>query len=126
LISLGNIDAARETLEWVVSHNNSSRLWSREAHIVAYSMYELGTLYLVLSRYMTLLSSSMLPRESNQNRNIAASRLSKTTSADMSKTLSRKYFKMASSISMDFNWKVRLAIRIHLAIGELDEMDSFF
>lgn len=121
LISLGNIDSAHETLDWIVSNNNSSRLWSREAHIVAYSMYELGTLYLVLSRYTTLLSSSMLP-ESNQNRNIAASRLSKTTSAVMSKTLARKYFKMASSISVDFPWKVRLAIRIHLAIGELDEM----
>jgi tetratricopeptide (TPR) repeat protein len=118
-ISLGNIDTALESLEWVISE--SSRLWSREAHIVAYSMYELGTLYLILSRYKTLKNSSM-NNESIQNRKIGASRLSQTMSIANAKTQAMKYFKMASSISMDFNWKVRLAIRIHLAIGDLDEM----
>jgi hypothetical protein len=60
--------------------------------------------------------------ESIQNRKIGASRLSQTMSIANAKTQAMKYFKMASSISMDFNWKVRLAIRIHLAIGDLDEM----
>ena len=55
-------------------------------------------------------------------KNISNSQLAKTISASTAKAQAYKYMKMATSISIDFNWKVRLAIRVHLGWGELDEM----
>jgi len=120
-LSLGRIDKAKEILEWVISVSN--RLWSREPHIVAYSMYELGTLYLILARFKasgnSKLEDSII---SFQTQNIANSQLAQTISAATAKAQAYKYLKMATSISMDHNWKVRLAIRVHLGCGELDEL----
>lgn len=120
-LSLGRIDVAKEILEWVISVSN--RLWSREAHIVAYCMYELGTLYLILARFKACGNSKLEENTiSFQNKNISNSQLAKTISASTAKAQAYKYMKMATSISIDFNWKVRLAIRVHLGWGELDEM----
>jgi hypothetical protein len=120
-LSLGRIDIAKEILEWVISVSN--RLWSREAHIVAYCMYELGTLYLILARFKALNNSKLEENTvSFQKKNISNSQLAKTISASTAKAQAYKYMKMATSISIDFNWKVRLAIRVHLGWGELDEM----
>lgn len=126
---LGRADEAAACYGWVMQQGEAGRL-KRELHVWAYSSYEMGILYLDLCKAIIrrgrLAAGAGSEDQQDQDPAVAAkhakllsSQLATGLSLSDAKKKCVEYMRAAKSVKDDFNWRVRLHIRVHLAYDDM-------
>jgi hypothetical protein len=143
---LGRMDEAAACYSWVMAAGAAGRL-RRDLHLYGYAVYELGMVHLETAKALTLGAAagaaagtagaegsasasagaaasgtaSVEPDAETLARRarILASTLAHETTPADARARCVELLKTARGIKEDFNWRVRLHIRSHLAIDEL-------
>jgi hypothetical protein len=121
--SLGELKLAEDCFRWIINlcegkrHSIDPRaggiISNREKHVFAYAYYELGILYEGLyKRAVKQGIEDVKPDLINLHKR-------SIVSVEKLAYYTRKYFVKARSVSGDFNWKMRLQIRVHLSLDAL-------
>jgi hypothetical protein len=128
---LGRVGEAAAAFAWVYAAGEGGRL-RRDAHLPAYAAYENGLLYLDAARVLGGGSEGGATggRLSTREAAMAASLPSSAWVRDKGMTAASaraecvRAMGRARAVAGDYNWKVRLSIRVHLAFDELRAMGA--
>jgi tetratricopeptide (TPR) repeat protein len=121
--SLGDLKRAEDCFRWIINLCDGKRnsidsklgsvIVSREKHFFAYAYYELGIIYEGLYKRAFKFGIEAVKGD--------LMKLHKRSISSVEKLAhyTRKYFIKARSVSGDYNWKLRLQIRVHLSLDAL-------
>ena len=127
---LGRFDEAATCFQYILDlGTNNFESLKRDLHTYAYAAYEMGILYLDISKAITSINntsstiSSTNPDLYERHKYIVQCNIAKNLSIDEARKKSVEYLRIARGVRDDFNWRVRLHIRVHLAIDDLRQHD---
>jgi hypothetical protein len=131
--ALCRVEEAGACFAWIQAQAGAGRL-KKEQHLAAYAWYETGLLYLdaarILSKQAGSSGASSPVAGSTRETSMRAHMLNSPWATGQGLTHATakaqciKCMKAARAYPEDFNWKVRLGIRVHLAYDELGTVEA--
>lgn len=115
---VGRIDEAAACFRWVVE--TGPALLKRDLHVYAYAAYELGVLYADAVKAMQRRAAGVPPPPTSHNgADILSAALFAGMSAKDAAAAAKRHMAAARDVKDDFNWKLRLHMRVHLSADDL-------
>lgn len=115
---VGRIDEAAACFRWVVE--TGPALLKRDLHVYAYAAYELGVLYADAVKAMQRRAAGVPPpATSHSGADILSAALFRGMSPKDAAAAAKRYMAAGRDVKDDFNWKLRLHMRVHLSADDL-------